>query len=325
MSGFEKLGFFLEDVHLLCQTRFKIGVLFVSDMRSLHIDRIAIDSARGVVLEIRGGDSGFFVGLHKTAILHICRMNGKVLSGDFSRSRLRKASCRCKRKCAGSFQFSLIVDVSPKICREVSSCMEIAEVFCSSFVGEAAVMEREAHISVGREIAGKGHGARFNGEVSAALDRGVLDVERIFDGEGNIPVACNLTALCMKVLGRKRKIVSAEELCAVIAEFFCHDCERADIVRFARGSDGGSKRAFVDDGSSMNRRIRFADDLAAVVKRGGRDVFFRAVLCLYVDFSAIDSASGGILELCGMENCFFLRLNKTVIFYICRIDMEMLC
>ena len=75
----------------------------------------------------------------------------------------------------------------------------------------------------------------------------------------------------------------------------------------------------------MNRRIRFADDLAVIIKGSGRDVFFRAVLCLYVDFSAIDSAGGGILELCSMENCFFLRLNKTVIFYICRIDMEMLC
>ena len=186
-------------------------------------------------------------------------------------------------------------------------------------------MEREAHISVGREIAGKGHGARFNGEVFAALKRGVLDVEHIFDGEGNIPAACNLTALCVKVLGRKRQIVSTEELCAVIAEFLCHDCERANIVRFARGRDGGGERAFVDDGSSMNRRIGFADDLAAVVKRGGSYVFFRAVLCLYVDSPAIDSAGGVILELCGMENCFFLRLNKTVIFYICRIDMEMLC
>ena len=157
------------------------------------------------------------------------------------------------------------------------------------------------------------------------MDRGVLDVEHIFDGEGKIPVACNLTALCVKVLGRKRQIVSTEELCAVIAEFLCHDCERAGIVRFARGRDGGGERAFVDDGSSMNRRIRFADDLAAVVKCGGRDVFFRAVLCLYVDSSAIDSASGVILEPCSMENCFFLRLNKTAIFYICRLDMEMPC
>ena len=80
MSGFEELGFFLEDAHLFCQTRFKIGVLFVSDMRCPYIDRIAINSSRGIVLEIRGGDSGSFVGLHKTAILHICRMNGKVLS-----------------------------------------------------------------------------------------------------------------------------------------------------------------------------------------------------------------------------------------------------
>ena len=80
MRGFEELGLFLEDAHLLCQTRFKSGMLFVSDMRCLHMDRIAVDSARSVVLEIRGGDSGFFVGLHKTAILHICRMNVKVLS-----------------------------------------------------------------------------------------------------------------------------------------------------------------------------------------------------------------------------------------------------
>ena len=125
--------------------------------------------------------------------------------------------------------------------------MEIAEVFCSSFVGEVA-MEREAHIPVGREIAAKRHGARFNGEASAALDRGVLDVERIFDGEGDITVACNLTAFCAKALGRKRQIVSTEDMCAVIAEFLCHDCERANIVRFARGSDGGGERAGIGDG-----------------------------------------------------------------------------
>ena len=125
--------------------------------------------------------------------------------------------------------------------------MEIAEVFCSSFIGEVA-MEREAHIPVGREIAGKGHGIRLNGEVSAALDRGVLDAKSIFDGERNIPIACNLTALCVKVLGRKRQIVSTEDMCAVIAEFLCHDCERANIVRFARGRDGGGERAGIGDG-----------------------------------------------------------------------------
>ena len=80
MRSFEELGLFPEDAHLLCQTRFKIGILFVSDMRSLHMDRIAIDSARGVVLEIRGGDSGSFVCLNKAAIFYICRMNVKVLS-----------------------------------------------------------------------------------------------------------------------------------------------------------------------------------------------------------------------------------------------------
>ena len=238
---------------------------------------------------------------------------------------MREIACGCKGERTAGFQLSLIADISLEIRHEVSACMEIAEVFCGSFVGEAAAMECEAHISIAGKIAGKGHSICLDGKISAALDRGVLDAKSIFDGERNIPVARNLTAFCAKVLGRKRQIVSAEDMCTVIAEFLCHDCERADIVRFARGSDGGSKRAFVDDGSSMNRRIRFADDLAAVVKRGGRDVFFRAVLCLYVDSSAIDSTGGVILELCSMENCFFLRLNKTVIFYICRIDMEMLC
>ena len=264
MRGFEKIGLFLEDAHLLCQTRFKSGMLFVPDVRSLHVDRIAVDSARSVVLEIRGGDSGSFVGLNKAAILHICRMNGKAFSGDFSRSRLHKASCRCKRKRAGSFQLSLIVDVSPEICREVSSCTEIAEVFCSSFVGKTA-MECEAHISVGREIADKRHGTRFNGEVSAALKSGILDVESIFDSEGNVSVARNLTAFCVDVFGRYDDVFAAENLRVVIAEFLCRDCECAGVVRFARRCDGSGERAFVDDGSSMNRRIRFADDLAAVV------------------------------------------------------------
>ena len=84
---------------------------FRFDMRSLHIDRIAVDSARGVVLEIRGGDSGFFVGLHEAAIFYICRMNGEAFSGDFSHSRLRKASCRCKGKRAACVHRLLIVDV----------------------------------------------------------------------------------------------------------------------------------------------------------------------------------------------------------------------
>ncbi len=75
------------------------------------MDRIAVDSARGVVLEIRGGDSGSFVGLHEAAIFYICRMNGEAFSGDFSHSRLRKASCRCKGKRAACVHRLLIVDV----------------------------------------------------------------------------------------------------------------------------------------------------------------------------------------------------------------------
>ena len=248
-------------------------------------------------------------------------MNGKVLSRDFSRSRLHKASCRCKEKRAASFQLSLIVDVSPEICREVSSCTEIAEVFCSSFVGKTA-MECEAHISVGREIADKRHGTRFNGEVSAALKSGILDVESIFDSEGNVSVARNLTAFCVEVFGKYDDVFAAENLRVVIAEFLCRDCECAGVVRVARRCDGSGERACIGDGSSMNRRIRFADDLAVIIKGSGSYIFRCIIFCLYADLIAIDSACRIVRELCSANLYCFIRLQKAVIFYICCMDME---
>ena len=44
----------------------------------------------------------------------------------------------------------------------------------------------------------------------------VLDAESIFDGEGDIPVACDLTALCAEILGRNDDVFAAEKMRTVV-------------------------------------------------------------------------------------------------------------
>ncbi len=126
--------------------------------------------------------------------------------------------------------------------------MEIAEVFGRRLVGEAAVMKREAHIPVGREIAGKGHGVRFDGQDSAALDGTVFNGQGILRNEGNIPVARDAAVLRVHVFSGYDDVFAAEELGVVVVKFFCRNSERAGIVCFARGSDGGGERAGIGDG-----------------------------------------------------------------------------
>lgn len=109
-------------------------------------------------------------------------------------------------------------------------------------------MECEAHISIAGKIAGKGHSICLDGKISAALKSGILDVESIFDSEGDVSVARNLTVFCVEVFGRYDDVFAAENLRVVIAEFLCRNRECAGIVCFARGSDGGGERAGIGDG-----------------------------------------------------------------------------
>ena len=172
----------------------------IIDVRSLHVDRIAVDSARAVVLEIRGGDSGFFVGLHETTIFYICRMNGNVLSGDSPAAVCVRLPVAAGERAAG-FQLSLIVDVSLEILCEVSSRMEIAEVLGRRLVGEAA-FHCDGHIPAAGEIAGKGHGVRFDGQVFATLDGAVFSGQDILRNEGNIRDAAVFACGCFRRIRR---------------------------------------------------------------------------------------------------------------------------
>ena len=125
--------------------------------------------------------------------------------------------------------------------------MEIAEVLGRRLVGEVAY-HCDGHIPAAGEIAAKGHGVRFDGQVFAALDGAVFNGQGILRNEGNIPVTRDAAVLRVHVLGRYGDIFAAEELGVAVVEFLCRNSERAGIVCFARGSDGGGERAGIGDG-----------------------------------------------------------------------------
>ena len=125
--------------------------------------------------------------------------------------------------------------------------MEIAEVLGRRLVGEVAFY-CDGHIPAAGEIAAKGHGVRFDGQVFAALDGAVFNGQGILGDKGNIPVTRDAAVLRVHVFGGYSDVFAAEELGVVVVEFFCRNSERAGIVCFARGSDGGGERAGIGDG-----------------------------------------------------------------------------
>ena len=125
--------------------------------------------------------------------------------------------------------------------------MEIAEALGRRLIGEVAFY-CDGHIPAAGEIAAKRQDVRFDGQVSATLDGAVFNGQGILRNEGNIPVTRDAAVLRVHVFSGYDDIFTAEELGVAVVEFLCRNSERAGIVCFARGSDGGGERAGIADG-----------------------------------------------------------------------------